>query len=683
MIDFASLVCIGFRHQSGMLGFSFRGTNRVAASCVALVSALAAPVLQSADEPAPRPPAVPAVQEPDKPLSEPPAEPVAPPAPADAPTAPEKPEVEPPDVSTLPPVDEHPAETLDLPAMSLDERVFQPRPIPTMPESEGFHTEPLTLKAVIALALRNNGEIKSADLGKVINDEAIKAALLAYDPTLDGGYLYQRINSPQNAQDYVSTGGGTTSPLNPALQPLAEPNIYQQRNHIARLGLSQKLETGATVELGTTTRVLDNTLNRRLPPSLFNPEYETFTGLTVTQPLLRDWGKAANTAEIRIAKANANIADLEWQSLASQVVAEAMKRYYDVVFTLENLKVQRDAIALAQKLMGDTQARGKEGVVSGNDVSVAEAGVYQRMEDALAAELQYVERQNALQLLFKSTEMVVAQVTRIQPVDGLRMSVPAVDRTALMRTALERRYEVQQSNETIVVKAAQLDYATSQSKPRLDLVASGGFHGLDGDLGGSYGEAASGQGPEWTAGVQFSMPLCRDHLQAKRRGAQDELTQAAVKRGDVRLRVVLELDTVISRLHTDQQRLVTTRKSREAAQQSAEGGLKRLNEGVTTSFEVLQLQKEFAQARSREYAALADMNKDIVDLHLATGTLLDQQGLTVLSDAPRTRKEFNEVVPVVAVAGQSKAGLDPDEEKVVNAAPARAKSSSTGKFKRN
>lgn len=581
-------------------------------------------------------------------------------------------------------MDDNPPEVLDLPApLPGDERVFQARPIPTMPSSEGFKTEPLTLKAVIALVLQNNGEIKSADLGKVINDEAIKAALLAYDLSLDGGYLYQSIDSPQNAQDYVATGGGTSSPLNPAQPQLTEPNVYQQRNHIARLGLTQKLETGMTLELGTTTRVLDNTLNRRLPPSLFNPEYETFTGLTLTQPLLRDWGKAANCAEIRIAKANASIADLEWQSLASQVVAEAMKRYYDVVFTLENLKVQRDAIGLAQKLMGDTQARGKEGVVAGNDVTVAEAGVYQRMEDALAAELQYIERQNALQLLFKSTEMVVSEVSRIQPVDGLRSSVPAVDRTALMRTALERRYEVQQSNEAIVVKAAQLDYATSQSKPRLDLVASGGFHGLDGDVGGSYSEAASNQGPEWTAGVQFSMPLNRDHMQAKRRGAQDELTQANVQHGDVRLRVVLELDTVISRLRTDQQRLVTTKKSREAAQQSAEGGLKRLNEGVTTSFEVLQLQKEFAQARSREYAALADMNKDLVDLQLATGTLLEQQGLTVQSNATKTRKEFNDAVPVVHVSGESKDGLDTDEETVVNAAPARAKGSSVTKFKRN
>ena len=672
MIETTSLAASGSRHQSATSRFSISGARRVTASVVVLVSVLAAPVLRSEDEAAPTPPAVPAVREADKTLSEPQ------PAPA-------KPESEPADVSALPPLDALPAEPLDLPALSeLEQRVFQPRPIPSMPQSEAFRTEPLTMKAVIALVLRNNGEIKSADLGKVISDEAVKAAMLAYDLSLEGGYLYQSIDSPQNAQDFVATGGNAAI-LNPGQSVLTDPSIYEQRNHIARLALSQKLETGATVEFGTTTRVLDNTLNRQLPPALFNPEYETFTGLTVTQPLLRDRGSAANTAEIRIAKANATIADLEWQSLVSQVVAEAMKRYYDVVFTLENLKVQRDAIGLAQKLMGDTQARGREGLVAGNDVSVAEAGVYQRMEDALAAELQYVERQNALQLLFKSTEMVIAQVTRIQPVDGLRTAVPAVDRTPLMHTALARRYEVRQSDETIVAKAAQLDYATSQSRPRLDLIASVGYHGLDGNLGGSYGEAAGGQGPEWTAGVQFSMPLSRDHLHAKRRGAQDELTQAKVKRGDVRLRVVLELDTVISRLNMDRQRLVTTRKSREAAQQSAEGGLKRLNEGVTTSFEVLQLQKEFAQARSREYAALADMNKDIVDLHLATGTLLDQQGLTVFSEAPRTRRELG-AVPVAPAAGKPQAGLDPDEKKVVNAAPpapARKKAPSSATIKRN
>ena len=507
--------------------------------------------------------------------------------------------------------------------------------------------EPLTLKGVIALALQNNGDIKVNDLGKVIEDEKIKAALQAFDLHVDGGYIYQSIDSPQNAQDYVATGGGLANLS-------GTPRIFEQRNHTAKVALAKKLETGMTLELGTTTRSLDNTLNRQLPPSLFNPEWETFTGLTVTQPLLRDWGIAANTAEIRIAKANARMADLEWQSRTAQVVAEVMRRYYDVVFTMENMKVQQEAISLAQKLMDDTSARSKEGVAAGNDVVVAEAGVYQRMEDALTAEMEYIERQNALQLLFKTVDEVIAQGSRIQPVDGLGTVVPALNRASLMATAQERRYEILQSNESIIAKSAQVDYAMSQARPRLDLVASGGYHGLDGDLGGSYGEAADGQGPEWTAGVQFSVPLNWDHMQAIRRAAEDQRTQAFVQRGDTRLRVALEVDTALARLRTNEQRLGATKKSREAAAQSAEGGMKRLVEGVTTSFEVLQLQKDYSQARSREYAALADLNKDIVNLYLASGTLLERQGITLQSDVAATRKQYEAKPGAVIAVGDGK-----------------------------
>ena len=539
--------------------------------------------------------------------------------------------------------------------------------------------EPLSLKAVIALALQNNGDIKGTDLGKFIEAERIKSARQAFDLQLDGGYLYRSVDTPQNAQDYAATGGGGF--FQP---PLTSPRIFEQRNHTARLGLAKKFETGTIVELGTTTRVLDNTLNRGTT-SLFNPEWETFTGLTLTQPLLRDWGPQANTAQIRVAQANARVADLEWQSRTAQVVAEVMRRYYDVIFTLENLAVQRESISLAEKLRNDTQARGREGVAAANDVMVAEAGVYQRMEDALEAEMLYIERQNTLQLLFKTPEEVIAQSSRIQPVDSLRATVPALSRATLVNTALAERYEVRQAEELINVKSAELDYATNQSRPRLDLVASGGYHGLDGDLGGSYGYAADGQGPEWSAGVQFSMPLNQDNLQAQRRAAKDEKTRAYIRRGEARLRVALEVDTVLSRLQMDSQRLAATRKSREAAALSAEAGLKRLNEGVTTSFEVLQLQEDYSKARSREFAALADLNKAMVDLQLATGTLLQQQGVVVVSNAAETRKRYAEE-PVVTIGQEEPAdwqSTDAPSPDGTSTSPARPKSPAFSKAKRN
>ncbi len=496
---------------------------------------------------------------------------------------------------------------------------------------ESAAEERLSLRAVILKALENNNDIMIQDLGRLVELEKIKVANQTLNPRLEGSYVYQSIRTPQNTQDFIATGGG----INPGATPiLTTPNVFMQRNHVSKLTLVDKLATGATIELGTTMRVLNNSLNRRIPPAIFNPEWETFTGLTVTQPLLRGYGKDANLAEIRIAKANAKIADYEWQSRTSAVVAEVMKRYYDVIFTRENIAVQKEGIDLAEKLLGDTHKRSKEGVAANNDVVVAEAGVYQRREEVLAAELQYIERQNALQLLFKRSNDVYSQSVRIVPVDGLSDYMPPTNRNELMGLAVNNRYEVKQAEEFINARHAQSQLAHNQSLSRLDFVASGGMHGLDGNIGQTYSNAFQSQGPEWTAGVQFSVPLNRDNQKATERLAYHQQEQAVRQAEKLRLQVLLEVDTVYNRVQIDQERLAATRKSREAARQSAEAELKRLQQGVSTSYQVLQLQRNYSQAQSRELAALADFNKSLADLYLTTATLLQKQRINITEPAP-------------------------------------------------
>jgi outer membrane protein len=495
---------------------------------------------------------------------------------------------------------------------------------------ESTTEERLSLRAVILKALENNNDIMIQDLGRLVELEKIKVANQALNPRVEGSYVYQSIRTPQNTQDYIATGGGLATTATPIL---GTPNTFLQRNHVSKLAFVEKLVTGATIELGTTMRVLDNSLNRRVPPGIFNPEWESFTGLTVTQPLRRGFGKDANLAEIRIANANAKIADYEWQSRTASVVAEVMKRYYDVIFTRENIAVQKEGIELAEKLLGDIRKRSKEGVAANNDVVVAEAGVFQRREEALAAELQYIERQNALQLLFKRSDDVYTHNIRIVPVDGLSDHMPATNRNELMGLAVNNRYEVKQAEEFIKARDAQSRLAHNQTLSRLDFVASGGLHGLDGNIGQTYSNAFQSQGPEWTAGLQFSVPLNRDDQRATERLAYHQQEQAVRQAEKLRLQVLLEVDTVYNRVRIDQERLAATRKSREAARQSADAELKRLQQGVSTSYQVLELQRNYSQARSRELATLADFNKSLADLYLTTATLLQKQRISFTEPA--------------------------------------------------
>jgi outer membrane protein TolC len=203
-----------------------------------------------------------------------------------------------------------------------------------------------------------------------------------------------------------------------------------------------------------------------------------------------------------------------------------------------------------------------------------------------------------------------------------------------MGLAVNNRYEVKQAEEFINARHAQSQLAHNQTLSRLDFVASGGLHGLDGNIGQTYSNAFQSQGPEWTAGVQFSVPLNRDNQKATERLAYHQQEQAVRQAEKLRLQVLLEVDTVYNRVRIDQERLTATRKSREAARQSAEAELKRLQQGVSTSYQVLQLQRNYSQAQSRELAALADFNKSLADLYLTTATLLQKQRINIAEPAP-------------------------------------------------
>jgi hypothetical protein len=145
--------------------------------------------------------------------------------------------------------------------------------------------------------------------------------------------------------------------------------------------------------------------------------------------------------------------------------------------------------------------------------------------------------------------------------------------------------------------------------------------------------------------------LNRDDQRATERLAYHQQEQAVRQAEKLRLQVLLEVDTVYNRVLINQDRLIATRKSREAASQSADAELKRLQQGVSTSYQVLQLQRNYSQAKSREVAALADFNKSIVDLDLITATLLKNLRINITEPTPPAPASAAPVpFPVPAVA---------------------------------
>src|SRR5947208_12256201 len=82
--------------------------------------------------------------------------------------------------------------------------------------------------------------------------------------------------------------------------------------------------------------------------------------------------------------------------------------------------------------------------------------------------------------------------------------------------------------------------------------------------------------------------------------------------------------------------IAATRAARDAAEQNLEAGRRRYENGMTTNFQVLQIQQQLSDARANELQALVGYNKAVAAYHRAVGDLLDTRNITV--DEPKVQE---------------------------------------------
>src|SRR5207248_7566341 len=82
-------------------------------------------------------------------------------------------------------------------------------------------------------------------------------------------------------------------------------------------------------------------------------------------------------------------------------------------------------------------------------------------------------------------------------------------------------------------------------------------------------------------------------------------------------------------IDTAAKQITATRTAREAAEQNLEAERKRFENGMTTNFQVLQIQQQLSDARVQELNALVGYNKAVAAYHAAVGDLLDVRNIRV------------------------------------------------------
>ena len=167
----------------------------------------------------------------------------------------------------------------------------------------------------------------------------------------------------------------------------------------------------------------------------FDPQLTSNISATYTQPLLRNFKIDGMRQQLLVSQKNREIADTQLQQSIANTVRNVRNAFYDLMYAIGNLNVQRQSLELAQQSLKDNRARVEIGTMAPLDIVQAEAEVATREEAVILAEAAIERQQDAVRALVFNPTSPDFWTARIEPTDTV--DVPA-DRGRRRRRRDER-----------------------------------------------------------------------------------------------------------------------------------------------------------------------------------------------------------------------------------------------------
>ncbi len=464
----------------------------------------------------------------------------------------------------------------------------------------------LTLQECVERALENNLEIRFQRITPTIQTWGVMGAQGVYDPNLSGS---------------VYNFGTAT----PSLGTDSEDRTKQWNGNV---GLSGKLPTGATYDFSANaTHDYGNIfLTSAVVPITNIDQTSGNTGITLTQPLLKNFGFGVNAATIRIARENRTIAIQNFVQFVMNTVSNVATAYYELVYAIENYKAQVENRELARELLDQNRIQERVGTMSPLDVIQAEAGVAESEQSVITTERAIKDNENTLKRLIcqQVSEFGTASLV---PVDYPPVEMIALDVAESTRRALETRPDYQSAYHALESQKITVQFNRNQLWPEIDLAGTYGFNGIGQHFDGFSDNLTSGRSPYWNVGVVLSVPLGNRQARANYHMAKLDADQLLLSLKSLEQNIVVAVDDAVGHVETNLKSVEAARAATRLALESLDAEKKKLLAGTSTTFLVLQAQTQLATQRSAQIRAEADYYESLVALDLAEGTILAKNNI--------------------------------------------------------
>ena len=128
--------------------------------------------------------------------------------------------------------------------------------------------------------------------------------------------------------------------------------------------------------------------------------------------------------------------------------------------------------------------------------------------------------------------------------------------------------------------------------------------------------------PAYAAGLQVVFPIGNHTAKADLAAALEQQRVAQIQEASTIQQVAMDVRNALQTVPERAGALVTARQRAWSSQQILASEERRFRAGESTTFLVLQREIELADNRGRELTAQTNLNKAVVELQRATGTIL-------------------------------------------------------------
>ena len=481
----------------------------------------------------------------------------------------------------------------------------------------------LSLQDAITTALAHNINLEVSRLALASSQQGFLGSTGIFDPVL------------------ASALGGSYSESQSTNQLVgAKVAVVRQREF--NLSLGGLVPTGANYSVAwTNSRTKTNSSFYFL-----NPAYNAGLTLSLSQPLLKGFGTDVTRTAIEVARRSRDISAVQFQEIVINTAEAVENAYWNLVYTIDNLKSRQHSLMLAQDLLRETQARVRIGTSAPIDIIQSEAAVAAREVDIIVAENAVGNAGDVLKGLMGFENPGDWQST-IVPTDSLEVTTRDVDLDRSIAEAIEKRPELRVTKLQVEIGEENLLAARNATRPQLDFGLNYGYAGVGGDAAvldpqtgdvlsinpGGWSDALrqlrNRDYNQWSAVVNFSYPL--GNHQAKAQLAQRRFAVATARQNVAlqRQAVIEDVRNAVRGLEASAKSIAAAVKSRELAERNLDAEQKKFANGMSTNFQVVKIQDDLTAAQAAELQSRVFYRQAVATYEVAIGSFLDALGISV------------------------------------------------------